>query len=93
MRRCGAGIAFTQRQVHALSRDRFAARDVEELVDHVFRRRRCRTDDAEIAPTAADLHVQPVFQQPQVLVQRTTQVREAHIVRGLEIEFARSGIG
>ncbi len=90
----GAGPASRslQREMHALGRDRFAARNVEELADDVFRGRRGpRADDAEIAAATADLHVQAVFEQAQVFIQRAAQVREARVVRGLEIEFTGWG--
>jgi hypothetical protein len=46
-----------------------------------------RTDHFEIIAAAADLNIQARFQQTQVLVQRTAQIRQPRIVGRLEIEF------
>jgi hypothetical protein len=39
--------------------------------------------DAKGIAAPTDPHVQPGFQQPQILIERTTQIREPSVVGGL----------
>ncbi len=88
MRRRETGVALTERQVHAFRRNRFAARQVEQLVHQVFGHRGGGSEHAEVSAAAANLDIQPVFEQPQVFIERAAQIREPQVVRRLEVEFA-----
>jgi hypothetical protein len=45
-------------------------------------------NDTEVVAAPADLHIQARFEQAQILVQRTAQIRQPRIVGGLEIKFS-----
>jgi hypothetical protein len=47
-----------------------------------------RADDTEIVATPADFHIQARFEQPQILIQRATQIREPRVVGRAQIEIS-----
>jgi hypothetical protein len=49
-----------------------------------------RSRNPKVVTAPADPYVQPRFEQPQILIQWTAQIREPCIVRRFEIEFARA---
>lgn len=51
-------------------------------------------DHAEAVAAPADLDIETGLEQAQILIQRSTQIREPRVVGGLEIEFSlRLGLG
>ena len=74
--------------MHPFGRHFLVLRQVEQLAQGVFRTLGLCANDAKAVAAPPDLHIQARFQQPQIFIQRTTQVREPRIVSRLEIEFA-----
>ena len=89
--RRGIHVRFLHGEVHAIGRQRFARRQLEQVPQHVLgcHRRLRRAGDFDPAAAPAHLHVQPLLDMPQVLVHRADEVREPGVVDGLEREVAR----
>jgi hypothetical protein len=81
------GLTFLQGQVNALRCHFLVFRQVEQLAQRVFRAFGMRADHAEIVAAPADLDIETGLEQTQILIQRTTEIREPGVVRRLEIEF------
>jgi hypothetical protein len=82
------GLTLLQRQVDTLGSHFLISRQVKQLSQSILGAFRKRADDAKIVAAPADLHIQARFEQPQILIQRATQIREPRVVGGLEIEFS-----
>jgi hypothetical protein len=81
------GLPLLQRQVDTLGCHFLIFRQVEQLSQSILGAFRMHADDTEIVAAPADLHLQTRFEQPQILIQRATQIREPRVVGRAEIEF------
>jgi len=86
------GLTLLQRQVDTLGSHFLIFRQVKQLSQSILGAFRKRADDAKIVAAPADFHIQARFEQPQILIQRATQIREPRVVGRAEIEFSM-GLG
>ena len=82
------GLTLLQRQVDTLGSHFLIFRQVKQLSQSILGAFRKRADDTKIIATAADFHIQARFEQPQILIQRATQIREPRVIGRAEIEFS-----
>ena len=93
-RRCIRHAALAQRQVNALGRHFTVLREREQLLENLLGIGRCShaTGNMEMIATMADVHSEGLLDLVQVLIERAAQVREPAVVRGFELEIARSDL-
>jgi hypothetical protein len=77
-----------QRQVHALRRDVIGGGELEQLAQLLGGGVRLRAAHPEYVAAALDAHPEARFQQPQVLIERTAQVRQPRVVLLSESDLA-----
>ena len=73
--------------MNPLGRHFLVLRQVEQLPQSILGALGLFADHAEIVAPPADLDIQPGLEQAQVLIERSTQIREPRVVSRLEIEF------
>jgi hypothetical protein len=79
--------------MYALGRDFLDFGEIEELSQGVLCALGVITDHPEVIATAANLDIEPGFQQPQILVEGSAEIGQARVIRGLEVEFPLQRVG
>jgi hypothetical protein len=83
-----ARFPLVQREMHALGGDVLTLREGEQLAQQVLGVRCLRTAHSEGIAAAVYAHIEPSFQQAQVLIERPAQIGETRVIRWAEFEFA-----